>query len=115
MKKIPGNLLLAMGLLLGGVQGIHAQGVELPTLRPATALSQTPSSEQAKSPRRYVETVEQDAAKLSGAEASARNDSEVFGSNLFYRYLLKTESRAIQSGIRTYGRRSDSDPALGWV
>jgi protein involved in polysaccharide export with SLBB domain len=83
MKKILGNLLLAMGLLLGGVQGIHAQGVELPTLRPATALSQKPSSEQAKSPRKYVETVEQDAAKLSGAEASARNDSEVFGSNLF--------------------------------
>ena len=83
MKKILGNLLLAMGLLLGGVQSIHAQAVDLPTLRPATALSQTPSSEQAKTPRRHVETVEQDAARLSGEEVSARNDSEVFGSNLF--------------------------------
>lgn len=82
MYKTIGYLLLIAGLLLGGVQTTFAQGVDFSL----SALSQSkPSAVQATTPKGKVPdpaTID-NAAGLPAPQAFPKNDSDVFGGNLF--------------------------------
>lgn len=89
MEKIIRNLLLIAGVLFGGIQAVSAQGVDISALRSSTSLSQIPAAVQAKPARKTGEAGQSDAAQLSEADLATRNNSEVFGSNLFTGTFLK--------------------------